>query len=86
MIQQLSEPISVIFSYNHKRARSSPKSIKWKGRVYPVLKIGLHHTYRNGAVLYHTFSFSSNGLFFRIDLDTETLRWTLKEISDGLPD
>lgn len=57
----------------------------WDGRVYPVLKVGLHHTYRQGRDLFHVFSVSSINIFFRISLDTTTLHWTLEEISDGLP-
>lgn len=86
MIQRLSESVSVISSYNHKTSEVKPVSISWSGRIYPVLKVGLRHTYREGITRYHVFSVVSNNLFFRLILDTETLHWKLSEVSDGLPD
>ncbi len=79
MIQRISEPVDVIF---HK----SPTSLTWSGRTYPVLKIGLRHTYREGLTRHHIFSVVSHNLFFRLNLNADNLSWTLEEISDGLPD
>jgi len=62
----------------------SPKWIKWRNRVYKVEKVGLHHTFREGRVLYHVFSVSTKSLFMKLILDTETLGWRLTEISDGI--
>jgi hypothetical protein len=86
MIQTLSEPVSVVSSYNHRTREVKPMSITWGGHMYPVLKVGLRHTYRQGVTRYHVFSVVSNSLFFRLILDTETLHWTVSEVSDGLPD
>lgn len=98
MIQRISEPVDVTF---HK----SPTSLTWSGRTYPVLKIGLRHTYRDGATRHHVFSVVArsttesptkldkakwdsydNCLFFRLNLNADSLSWTLEEVSDGLPD
>lgn len=62
----------------------SPRWVVWEGKTYEVTKIGLHHTFRQGRVLYHVFSVETPTLFLRLVLDTETLRWRLEEISDGL--
>lgn len=78
MIQKISEKVEVGMS-------DSPKWVKWKNRIYKIEKIGLHHSFRQGRVLYHAFSVASRTLFFRLVLDTETLAWRLEEISDGLP-
>lgn len=78
MIQKLSENVDVGMS-------KEPKWVKWKNRVYKIEHIGLHHTFREGRVLYHAFSVATDTLFFRLVLDTETLNWKLEEISDGLP-
>lgn len=86
MIQSLSEPVSVTTSYNHLKKEIRPVSLSWAGRIYPVLRVGLRHTYRQGATRYHVFSVVSSSLFFRLILDTDTLHWTLSEVSDGLPD
>lgn len=79
MIQRISEPIDVIF---HK----IPVSLTWSGRTYPILKLGLHHTYREGITRHHIFSVVSQDLFFRLNLNADNLSWTLEEVSDGLPD
>lgn len=86
MIEKISEPISVNLVYDSKVKKSIPHSLVWQGRLYPVTKVGLHHTYRRGRTLFHVFSVASPTLFFRLILDTETLHWKLEEISDGLPD
>jgi len=85
MIEKISAPVSVALTFDHKARKVYPKWVVWNGRLYPVLKIGLHHTYREGRNLYHVFSVVSKTLFFRLVLDTETLYWRLEEISDGLP-
>lgn len=71
--------------FNHQLRKVFPKEVVWEGKTYPITKIGLHHTYRQGRTLYHVFSVASPNLFFRLVLNTETLFWTLKEIADGLP-
>jgi len=86
MIQKISVPVSVSFTFDSKKRKIFPKWIVWNGRLYPVVKIGLHHTYRQGRTLYHVFSVTSKNLFFRLVLNTENLHWKLEEISDGLPD
>ena len=79
MIRKISEPVDVVFHH-------LPISLTWSGRTYPVLKIGLRHTYRDGATRHHIFSVVSSDLFFRLNLNTDSLAWTLEEVSDGLPD
>lgn len=86
MIHKLNAPVSVKLVYDHKTRTVFPQEVGWKGRVYPLIKIGLHHTFRTGRTLYHVYSAASDTLFFRLVLDTETLAWRLEEISDGLPD
>ncbi len=86
MIQRISEPVSVITSYNAKTRAVRPISLEWGRRTYPVLQIGLRHTYRNGQTRHHIFSVTSSSLFFRLNLNTDNLSWTLEEVSDGLPD
>jgi hypothetical protein len=62
-----------------------PQWVFWRGRTYQITKIGLHHTYCEGRILYHIFSVVSQTLFFRLKFNTENLFWTLEEIDDGLP-
>jgi hypothetical protein len=85
MIQKISLPVSVTLAFDHKEMKVFPKWVVWNNRSYPILKIGLHHTYREGRVLYHVFSVVSRNIFLRLVLNTETLYWRLDEIADGLP-
>lgn len=86
MIQRLSEPVSVALSYNHQSRQVRPLSLRWSGRLYQIEKVGLRHTYRDGATRHHIFSVVGGKLFFRLNLNADNLQWTLEEISDGLPD
>lgn len=85
MIERIQAPVSVILSFDHQKRRAVPTKLIWDGQTYQVIKIGFHHVYRQGQVLYHVFSVASKTLFFKLLLDTETLFWTLEEIADGLP-
>ena len=85
MTTKLSEPISVSFTFDSDRKSVKPRALVWKGRLYGVKKVGLHHKFRQGRTLYHVFSVASKTLFFRLILNTENLHWKLEEISDGLP-
>lgn len=84
MIQKISAPISVQLVFDHRLRTVAPRQIFWDGQIIRIAKVGLHHTIREGRTLFHIFSVSSNNLFFRLKLDTETLFWTLEEIADGL--
>lgn len=86
MLEKISAPVSVGLLFDHKMRKCVPKWVKWEGKLYKIEKIGFHHTYREGRVLYHVFSVASKTLFFRLVLNTETLIWRLEELSDGLPD
>ncbi|MFI5240852.1 MAG: hypothetical protein ACHQUA_00265 [Microgenomates group bacterium] len=77
MTQIVSESIKVGFS-------DFPKWVKWKNRVYKIDKVGFHHTYKSGKILYHVFSVTSGSFFMKIVLNTDNLSWKLEEISDGI--
>ena len=85
MLENIQTPVSVTLSFDHHLRHVSPTQIIWNSRTYPVLQLGLHHTYRQGRTLYHVFSVASTNLFFRLVLDTDTLFWQLTQISDGDP-
>ena len=86
MNEKLFLPVSVGITFDHVKRKVIPRWVQWEGRLYPVEKIGLHHTFREGRTLFHIFSVASKTLFFRLVLNTDTLAWRLEEISDGLPD
>lgn len=85
MIERVQVPVSVSFVFDHKTRQAKPKALKWEGRTYYVTGIGHHHTYYEGRTLFHVFSVDTETLFFRLVFNTQTLGWTLEEISDGLP-
>jgi len=60
--------------------RVTPHLLKWKGRRYRLETMGLYHPERRGTKRVHVFSFSSAAVAFRVELDSETLEWTLKEV------
>ena len=86
MIEKVFTTVSVALIFDSKTGGVFPKWVVWGGRAYPIVKVGLHHTYYKGKILYHVFSVVSKTLFFRLVLDTESLHWKVEEISDGLPD
>ena len=86
MIQRLKTPVSVTLVFDAETRKIAPREVVWQGRLYQVVKIGLHHTYRTGRTLFHVFSVQTASLFLRLVFNTDNLHWTLEEISDGLPD
>lgn len=86
MIHKISEPVSVIVGYNATTRAVHPIELVWSRRTYTVNQVGLRHTYRDGLTRHHIFSVVGGNLFFRLNLNTDNLNWTLEEVSDGLPD
>ena len=84
MIQKISTPVSVQTVYDHLKKTVSPRQIFWNGRVFRISEVGMHHTFREGRDLVHIFSVTSQNLFFRLKMESDTLFWTLEEVSDGL--
>ena len=84
MIQKISAPVSVTFTYDSDENKCLPKSLVWNGRLYAIRQIGFHHTFREGRTLYHVFSVVASTLFFRLIFNTESLAWRIEEISDGM--
>ncbi len=86
MIQRISEPVSVVTAFDANARATRPISLQWSRHTYPVTQVGLRHTYREGITRHHVFSVVSSSLFFRLNLNADSLHWTLEEVSDGLPD
>ena len=86
MIQIISEPVSVTTTFDADKRATRPISLQWGNQIYEVAQLGLRHSYKEGNVRHHIFSVVANDLFFRLNLNADTLSWTLEEVSDGLPD
>ena len=63
--------------------RIVPQALSWRGRRWAVDKMGLYHPERRGLKRVHIFAFSSGDTAFRVELDPETLQWTLTEVFYG---
>lgn len=64
--------------------RVTPHLMKWKGRRYRLETMGLYHPEKRGTKRLHIFSFSSGETAFRVELDSETLEWRLREVYYGV--
>lgn len=86
MKETVNERVSILASFNY-----GPKGIvvilphvmRWKGRRYQLDKFGLYHPERRGTKRVHIFSFTASGTSFRVELDPDSLEWTLTEVYYG---
>ena len=86
MREKINQEVSVVMYYSARRKQALPHTISWQNKEYFVGKIGYHHTVRDGATLHHIFELvdREQALWFRLNLDTSNLHWTLEAVSDGL--
>ncbi len=84
MLEKINEKVDVITIFKHEEGLSIYK-IRWHGRDHKITQFGYHHKNKEGRFVYHYFSVCTDTLAFKLRLDTETLSWTLKEVSDGFP-
>lgn len=84
MTQKINTPVSVMMDFNHYQNKIKPIQIQWNNRDFKIEQVGMHHQFHQGKKLFHIFSVSSKGMFFKLVLDTENLFWKLEEVSDGL--
>lgn len=73
-------PVSVSLLYDHKKRRTCPVAFKLHGEVKKVKIVDLHHSYRVGCTLYHVFSVTTGGAFFKLVLNTDNLFWQVEEV------
>ncbi len=82
MIQTLHVPVSVTLKFDHKARALAITKVIYDGTEYRIRRIGLHFTRREGRSLIHVFAVASDSMFLKLELDTETLQWHLKELHD----
>lgn len=86
MREECNDLVSVLASFApgpRNMVRVTPHILKWRGRRYRLQTMGLYHPERRGNKRVHIFSFSSGETAFRLELDPETLQWTLREAYYG---
>ncbi len=82
MFEQVDEPVGVIASFSSPTGKDVlviPRVMEWRKHRYRIDTFGLYHPARAGNKLTHVFQFSVGTTAFRVELDSETLVWTLKE-------
>jgi hypothetical protein len=83
MIQKLKVPVTVLALFDHRKRIYAPTKVIFDGREFEIVKLGYHHTYRDGRTLFHVFSVASNSSYFKLVHNTDNLHWELEEIDDG---
>lgn len=88
MREKINEEVSVVMYYSARKRQALPYLISWQNRDYQVGKIGYHHTVKEGATLHHIFELvdKPETIWFRLNLNTDNLHWTLEAVSDGNAD
>lgn len=83
MNEPIHEKVSALISYDKNTGITTPKKIKWRGRVYTTDVVGFHYSSSVGPKILHYFSVSTvEAVSFKLCFDTETLHWRLEEIID----
>lgn len=87
MREKMNEKVSVVSLFSAQKQRFMPYQMRWKGRDYKITELGMTHKYKVGDTWHHIFEVTdtSQGLSFRLRLNTKELSWTLEVVSDGLP-
>jgi hypothetical protein len=86
MTQTIDQPVDVIATCLQVGSHHLiPKIMHWQGRTYTFTRLGFRHPTAQGKRMVHVFDMADNQLTFRLELDAESLRWTLRAISDGEP-
>lgn len=86
MREELHDEVEILASFKHSPNRAvkvTPHLMNWRGQRYPLEIMGLYHPERRGDKRIHIFSFSSGPTAFRLELDPDTLIWTLVEVFYG---
>ena len=86
MTQKVDTPVSVMMDFNHYQNVMKPIQIQWNNKDFRVEEVGLHYQFHRGKKLYHVFGVKTQGMFFKLILNTENLYWKLAEVADGLPE
>ncbi len=82
MFEQINEPVNVLagFVSSNTVVRVTPHLMDWRGTRYRLGTMGLHHPAPRGSKYCHIFEFSAGNTKFKVELNTETLVWTLTEV------
>ncbi len=81
MTQSFNESINVWVYF--KGSKIEPFIFFWKGRKLKIDTINLVHTSRDGDNIYHHFSVSSQGNYYKLRFEMPKLKWILEEVEES---
>jgi hypothetical protein len=84
MLEKIHERVPALFLFDPFTKRKYPARLLWRGRVYPIKKLGLHYILRAGRTLIHIFTVSTDTLDFKLRFDTEELTCVVEKVTEGL--
>jgi hypothetical protein len=79
MYEKVSQPVEVLVAF--RKGTVEPMTFKWGMRYFQVKKVNLVHTERRGRERIHIFSVSDGDNAYRLEMSSETLKWTLEEMA-----
>ncbi len=85
-MEKIHEKVDVVAVYDTTRKSNmpiKPMKIKWRGRVYLINKFDYYNKVRAGRELLHIFSVANDTMFFKLELNADTLSWQLLETYDA---
>lgn len=83
MVIHMNERVKVLAVYDPETGHTIPHRLNWSGRTHNLSKMSYYHRQRYGAVTRHIYHVTDGELDFRLFVDSDTLSWTLEEVSDG---
>lgn len=79
---ELMEPINVWVFF--KKDNIQPFMFFWQGRQIKVDQVNLIHKSQEGSTIYHHFSISSSGNFYRLRFDSLKLKWFIEAVEEDI--
>lgn len=86
MFEERNDKVAVLASFRPDGPSAQqvlPHYLRWGGHRYKIDRFGMHHVAKRGQKRVHVFGFSAGTNDFTVELDPETLEWTLVEVYYG---
>jgi hypothetical protein len=77
-VEKIGEPVDVLALFTAGRIR--PYAFRWNNRRYPVEKVNLVYTARDGLTRLFYFAVSSGATSYKLCFNASTMRWELEEL------
>jgi hypothetical protein len=77
MLEQINQPVEVVTIF--KQNQAIPWKFLWQGKEYFIKKINLTYSSWEGRVKLYYFAVSDSTNYFKLQFNTDNLKWTLLE-------